>query len=224
MRTLPLGIGRGLRMEIDFAHQTRLYFGLYETELNGVIRELARPERNVFDVGAQFGFDALVMGRLTGAAVLTIECFEPTIAILHRNVAANEKLSSNIRVVEAFIGTAKDVEDLGGFAEDSVKYHRQISGTPTATLDDLATKHFVPDLIKLDIEGAEMSALQGSQTLLREHKPDWIIETHSEVLDSECRRLLETSGYSVQTIEPRSGRHQWRDPEHNRWLIARCSS
>ncbi len=52
-----MGIGRGLRMEIDFRRgQTRLYLGLYEVELNGHLRELCRPGYRSFDVGGQLGY------------------------------------------------------------------------------------------------------------------------------------------------------------------------
>ena len=58
-RRLPIGIGRGLTMHIDFAHQTRTYLGLYEIELNRYLRRILKPGFTAFDVGAQHGYDAL---------------------------------------------------------------------------------------------------------------------------------------------------------------------
>src|SRR4051812_28459222 len=40
LRRLPLGIGRGLVLEVDFAHQTKQYLGLYEIEVNKWLRRL----------------------------------------------------------------------------------------------------------------------------------------------------------------------------------------
>jgi hypothetical protein len=37
-RRRPAGLGRGVRMEIDFATQTRTYLGLYEIERNRFLR------------------------------------------------------------------------------------------------------------------------------------------------------------------------------------------
>src|SRR5947208_3168145 len=39
LRRLPLGIGRGLRLQLDLHYRTGLYLGLYEVELNRHLRE-----------------------------------------------------------------------------------------------------------------------------------------------------------------------------------------
>src|SRR5213596_2760948 len=61
IRRLPWGPARGVRMEIDFSCQTRLYLGLYETEVNRHLRALCRPGFAGFDVGGQSGYDALLI-------------------------------------------------------------------------------------------------------------------------------------------------------------------
>lgn len=221
VRTLPVGLGRGLRMEIDFAHQTRFFLGRYETELDDVIRELARPGVTTFDIGAQFGYESLVIARLTAAPVLAVECFEGSLAILERNVAANPDLAPLVDVVGAFVGEPSEVRGVGGFAERSVAWHREISDTPTVTLDELVAAHFAPGLVKLDIEGAELSALRGATRLLAEHRPAWIVEVHNARIDAGCRELLAEHGYEVEVVEQRSQPRHLRDAEHNRWLVAR---
>ncbi|HUS62831.1 MAG TPA: hypothetical protein VMY34_11580 [Acidimicrobiales bacterium] len=108
MRRLPIGIGRGLRMEIDFAYQTRLYLGLYETELNGHLRHLATPGASSFDVGAQFGYDALVLAKLTGGRVRTFECDQHVMPSLRRNLEANPKHAARIEVVPLAVSATTD--------------------------------------------------------------------------------------------------------------------
>lgn len=56
-RQLRVGLGRGVRMHIDFEHLTRLYLGLYEIELNRHLRRMLRPGMTAFDVGGQHGYD-----------------------------------------------------------------------------------------------------------------------------------------------------------------------
>ncbi len=61
-------------MDIDFAHQTRLFLGLYETELNPYPRRFCRPGSRCFDIGGHCGYDALVMAKLTGGPVVSVDC------------------------------------------------------------------------------------------------------------------------------------------------------
>src|ERR1700729_4209662 len=73
-RRLPVGIGRGLRMRIDFEHQTRTYLGLYEIEVNRYLRRVLLPRVTAFDIGVQHGYDSLVIARHTRARVAAFEC------------------------------------------------------------------------------------------------------------------------------------------------------
>jgi Methyltransferase FkbM domain len=55
-----------------------------------------------------------------------------------------------------------------------------------------------PDLVKIDIDGAELLALQGMRRILQETKPDLLLEVHPAYLPSfgssaadDCNLLLE---------------------------------
>jgi hypothetical protein len=203
-RKLPLGIGRGITMQIDFAHQTLFFLGLYEVELNRHIRKLVRPGARCFDVGGDAGYDALVLAKLTGAKVITLECEPSHLARLKENVALNATLTSLIEPRCAMVGEKTDRE------------------RGTLALDDLAygSDGFVPDFMKIDIEGAEFDALQGAERILRERKPSLIIETHALDIERRVQSLLEQKGYRCQIVNPRRWLKDRRPIEHNRWLIA----
>ncbi len=49
--------------------------------------------------------------------------------------------------------------------------------------------------IKLDIEGAEVSALKPARRILEERKPVLIVEIHPEELEREAGELLLSHGY-----------------------------
>lgn len=203
-RRLPFGIAAGIRIEIDFAVQTKMFLGMYEVELNKHLRRLVRPGYTSFDVGAQFGYDALVLAKLSGARVASIECDAGVIPELRRNINSNPGLRNQIELVDGFVASTTDIEN------------------GTVALDDLAYGGglFVPDFIKMDIEGGELDALVGSRRILEERRPDLLVETHSAELEAECLDLVRSFGYRTTIVDARRFLPDYRPTEHNRWFVA----
>lgn len=205
LRRLPFGLGRGLWMEVDFDRDARYWLGLYEIELARHIRPLCVPGSACFDLGSASGFYALVFAQRGADRVLAVETDPETCERLRRNVAANSELAPRIEVVERSIAIETSAAD-GSVSIDELAY---------------GPGGFVPDLVKMDVEGSEVAALRGAERLLAERKPHVVIETHSEDLDAGCRWLLEDRGYAPESIEPRRFAPEVRTLEFNRWCVAR---
>ena len=149
-RTAPaarLGLGRGLVMEIDFARDARMWLGLYEIELATVSCRALRRGWNVLRHRRRES--ATTRSPSPGSArgrVLAVEADAGVYARLERSIAANPTLSPLIVVRQASVARVTD-----GARGRSV------------SIDDLAYGHggFVPDLVKLDVEGSEVAALRG---------------------------------------------------------------
>ena len=94
-------------------------------------------------------------------------------------------------------------------------------GDRDVTLDDLAFggDAFFPDLVKLDVEGWEVLALEGGERLLAEHRPRLVVETQTEEHERLCAELLLRHGYAPQVVQPRRWLPEVREG-HNRWLVA----
>lgn len=58
----------------------------------------------------------------------------------------------------------------------------------------------IPDVIKVDVEGAEKLVLQGSTKLLKDFDADWIISTHSSDLYKECSDIMKKNGYEIESL------------------------
>jgi hypothetical protein len=64
----------------------------------------------------------------------------------------------------------------------------------------------VPDFLKIDVEGAEMSVLRGAQTILSQRHPEIFLDTHDFLgaefssLHSKCCRFLAELGYRIELI------------------------
>ena len=202
VRRVPAGLGRGLRMEVNFANQTRLYLGLYETELNRHLPRLCRPRSNVFDLGGQAGYDALVMAKLTGGQVVSVDCDPAAIEQMRRNFEVNPSLAGPLVAWRGLIGARSDRE------------------TDMVSIDDLADQTFVPDVVKMDIEEAEAEALQGAERLLSERHPALVIEVHGVDTERQCLELLADKGYCPLVVDQRRWFADHRPIDHNRWLVA----
>jgi methyltransferase FkbM-like protein len=203
LRTIPFGPARGLRMEIDFGDQARFWLGLFELELVPWIRRFCLAGSSAFDVGAREGYHTLVLAKCSaGGRVLALEADPAEHARLLRNIAANPGL---VPTPETRVARVVDAVRVDG----------------DTTLDDVAfsADGFVPDLVKLDIEGWEHKALQGAGRLLAERRPHLIVETHSADLERRCCELLAEAGYDPVIVEPRRRLAEVRSG-HNRWVAA----
>jgi hypothetical protein len=65
----------------------------------------------------------------------------------------------------------------------------------TTTLDEQLFKNEGPDLIKIDIEGAELSALEGGRSMLERHLP--IVFYEASINPSQTASLLKNFGYEL---------------------------
>lgn len=161
-----------------------------------LLRRLVRPGQVCVDVGAAGGAHLLVMARGVGPTgrVLGFEPRPRSLAILHRLTAllgveewvelhqvalsdAEGSLPLRIPVVPTrahFHGSTTDREGTAAFARLP---YREIE-VPTARLDDVVAAAGVArvDLLKCDVEGAELRVLAGARRILDEHRPLVILE------------------------------------------------
>jgi hypothetical protein len=204
LRRLPTGIGRGLTLEIDFAHQTLLYAGLYEIELHASLRRLCTPGTTSYDIGAHDGYESLLLAKLGRAPVLAVEFDEHLCEKMRTNFAANPDLAPLLSIRQAYVSSADD-ERAGSVTVD------ELAAAPGA---------FLPKLVKIDVEGGEAAVLRGAEVVLREARPHVIVETHSAELEAECAELLHERGYRPRVVRQRRWLPDRRLLPHNRWLVA----
>ena len=202
VRRLPLGPARGCRMTIDFAHDTRLFLGLYERELNSWIRQFCPPGSRCFDIGADRGYDSLLMACLGGSQITAFECNPKAAEAAQRNFDANRELPASITLVQAFVSDSSVGDRVA--IDDYIKSQGSV----------------VPDFVKIDIEGAEFKALKGMSNTLNGRHPHVIVETHSRDIEEQCAVLLKSHGYDPHVVNARRWLADKRPIEHNRWLVS----
>jgi hypothetical protein len=202
VRRIPLGLARGLRFTVDFDRHLRFFVGLYESELTPWLRRFAAAGTVAYDVGADVGYQALVIARLTGATVVAFEPNADGAAQIERHFELNRDRVGPVEVVRARVGCA--------------------TATGETTLDDFAARSALaaPGLLLIDVDGGELEVLEGASSLLGQAGPHVLLETHSLTLEQACLGWLRDAGYEPVIVENRRLFGDYRPAEHNRWIAA----
>lgn len=206
-RPIRFGIAAGLWMPLDRRNQMRVEFGLYEWSLAGPVRRLLGDASVAYDVGSAQGYYVLAFCDLMGSEgrVYAFEADEEAIRDLRETLMVND-LQGQVELVHGFVGDRDEGEML--------------------TIDrTVGTRGWpAPDVVKVDVEGAELKVLRGMRETIARAFPSLILEVHSEQLERQCYKFLIDQGYSnVQVVDV-----GWlgqllpegRPAEHNRWLVA----
>jgi len=199
-RRIPFGLAKGCLLNTDFRWDSAFFFGQYESELDEHYKRLVRAGDRCFDVGAHRGWDMLLLGKLNrGAEIAAFECNPDAVPLIEQNAVLNHL---PVRVICTLIGSKSD-------------------GNGNLSLDAAAKQFFVPDFVKMDIEGFEAEALEGATELLSTRKPALVIEVHGEAIEERCLALLREHGYAPALVDQRRrlGKER-RGLIHNRWITA----
>jgi len=209
----------GLRWELDLRDnlQRALYAtGAYEPALVRFLRDELRRGDVMVDVGAHIGVHALTaaarLRRLGGGTVVAFEPAHDSAAKL-RAAAARNRLE--VTVVEAALGAEPGSADLRAdpaydAADAGVRsLHGRgtpVQAVPLTTFDAWAAGARLErlDLVKLDVEGAELEALRGMAGSLGRLWPRaLVVEVKRRVLeqagvgDDEVHKYLDRLGYEA---------------------------
>lgn len=192
------GAGRGLRVSVGESTLLRLVSRVEPTVEDAILARLGRGDV-VWDVGANIGWFSLLAARRVGPEG-RVTAFEPNqrnAEQVRRNATRNDL---TIEVVEAAVSGEAGWARFD--AGSSLMGRLRDDGTlrvPTVTLDGWAASHAAPTFIKLDIEGAEVGALQGATRLLSEAHPTILCECHATQVEVDA--ILWAAGYRVTPVE-----------------------
>jgi FkbM family methyltransferase len=180
----------------------RFIFGGYESASTARFGDLIAPGDTVFDIGAHFGYYTLLASKQVGPEGRVV-AFEPqprNAHFLRRHLDLNG--CENVVVEEMAISDSTG----------TVRFEREGSATGhlaargelevrTINLDSyVAETGDHPDVMKIDVEGAEALLLTGGQATLEELRPRIMLATHDLEVDARCRDLLGAAGYAIEDL------------------------
>jgi len=199
------GPARG--MLIDVAGSRPSYIlGTAEPEVQRFLQEHLAPGDVFYDLGANVGYFTLVGASLVGptGAVRSYEPMAPNVAALNRNIELNKL--TNVTVVAAAVSdSAGEAAFSAGPTDQDGRLGAGDLRVRTVSIDEeLAAGAPAPSLIKLDVEGAEESAVVGMARCIVDHKPILLCELNEEPFTLEghpVAKALSAQGYSLRWLE-----------------------
>lgn len=218
--TVRTRFGQRMTLSVnDFVQRAIYCRGTWDEAIADVIIDRLRPQHVFVDAGANVGFFTLLASALVGPQGRVV-AFEPhplTRAALANNIKLNKM--KNITISEFALSDSQKVVNLylekeGGLGSSSLrpppmKYRNGNVQVNTDTLDHQLAHLGIEkvDMIKIDIEGAELAALRGAVETLRGH-PAVICEISGYNLErmggseEELMNLMQGHGYACSTITP----------------------
>jgi FkbM family methyltransferase len=183
--------------------------GTYEAENLACFAAAIKPGDCVYDVGANVGVYTLTASLAVGPTghVYAFEPLERNLRYLRRHVALNRLQNCHI------LGVA--VSDVDGPLRFSAASWEHTMGrlstdgeleVTAVTLDGCTCGKEalpLPNVLKIDVEGAEVHVLRGANRVLGVSHPILFIETHGDQQHANCCALLKEKGYRLKEGEGR---------------------
>jgi FkbM family methyltransferase len=167
--------------------------GRFEPRTITLYERLVRPGAVVLDIGANVGTHTVPLAGLVGntGVVHAFEATEWAIGKLRRNVAANPSLVTRVLANHAFLTDGRDEGEspqaiysswpLERGSDLHPEHRGQLKSVGAATrtsLDRYAAERGLDtvSLVKIDVDGHELSVLQGGRRLIERTMPPIVLE------------------------------------------------
>jgi FkbM family methyltransferase len=177
------------------------WLGTYEHAKQDAIKKFLRPGMKVFDIGANAGFYSLAFSRAVGneGHVWAFEPLAENAANIMAHVEMNHVL--NVTLVQAAVADRMGLTFFN-VAESNSMGTVASEGSymvPTLALDPMIEKGILPtpDLVKMDVEGAESDVLAGSKTLLQARKTLFFVACHGDEQKMRCIDVFRRHDFSL---------------------------
>jgi FkbM family methyltransferase len=205
----------GARLLLDLRYEKAYWLGSHEPVIQAALVRLVGRGDVVYDVGAHAGFFAVLAQRATGDAgrIVAFEANPDVAERLRRNLELNGGASARVvgRPVAAESGPVVFVAGPTPQA-DSLRPPVVVGGSPrrpsleldAVTLDEILDGgERSPDVIKIDVEGAELAVLQGARKAIASARPQIVCELHAWAAPAETLAYAAELGLTATDLDRR---------------------
>ncbi len=195
-------------------YQPWMAMGVYEPQVAELIASRLAPGDVFYDIGANAGYFSLIAARAVGekGSVIAFDPHPRNCQTIREQWSLNnleERCEAVPVAVSDYSGKAQFVLTainanchLKNIEAPHVNEDAEAIYVDVVTLDAFIKSHPHPTLVKMDVEGAEVTALEGARELLSgERPPNMLVSTHSDRLEQESRAILENHGYRIEKVD-----------------------
>lgn len=174
-----------------------IILNLSEQEQIKIAKEIISKNNVCFDVGANVGLYSLLFSRYS-KLVYAFEPLPRNLSFLYKTIEINQ--IRNVIIVPCAVA---DKNKLSWFQVGKNYSLGRLTTKGNQPVMVLSLDNFikeslvVPDIIKIDVEGSELSVLRGSKNLLSESKPIILLSTHGDKVKKECLDFLKQLNYKI---------------------------
>ncbi len=207
------GVLAGYRMSIDWNRFRSFIYATWEPEVISVVKATVKSGMTVIDIGAHIGYYTLIFAKCVGVrgCVYSFEPLPGNFALLQKNIQLNRLLNVQ-SFATALFSSARKVslavpDESPNSGDGSVIHERGSKHVPVQaiTLDSFcASANIQPDILKMDVEGAEYDVLLGAQETISRCRPKLLIELHhfdGDVAAHPVPGLLAGWSYQIEWID-----------------------
>lgn len=184
----------GLRLRVPGPRIIRLSVAAGNVRFQRLCDLAVQPGATVVDVGANIGYNTLYAARRVGkqGRVYAVEPAQDNLAVLYANLLANsagqgrDNGIGSVVVLPFAAGRSHEIRDFYLRGDTSAvnslypeSFYAEVTAAiqvAVAPLDDLVPGQ--PDLVKIDVEGAELEVLGGMGHILQAPNVQLIVEWH----------------------------------------------
>ncbi|MGH7648176.1 MAG: FkbM family methyltransferase [Gemmatimonadaceae bacterium] len=181
------------------------WLGSFEYGKQRLMSSILNPGDTMYDVGANVGYYTLLASHRVGPTgrVISFEPLPANVRLVERHLRLNRV--KNVLVQEVAVS---DHDGRARFAPHASNAMGKLSDSGSVdvamvSLDSIVETARFPDpnLLKIDVEGAELGVLVGASQLLERARPSILLATHGPGVHRQCCDFLRNAGYQLRPID-----------------------
>jgi FkbM family methyltransferase len=201
---------------------------IHEPELTRLFARRAKSCDGIVDVGANLGWFTCIGAAVSQSKVYCFEMDEDNVRRLCMNVKLNEQ-EELVHIEQAAVTDSvdpvtywkrrKEASPVYSLSGEGSGNSEQVT-VPSTTLDEFFRDRTGSiDLLKIDVEGAELNVLNGGKEVLRQSQPDILVEVHPSRLremgstSHDVAEFLIDCGYAITELIEFGGREETKPME-----------
>jgi len=188
------------------SHNNSVWLGTYESNQSLRFVQKSKGSKIFLDLGAHAGYYTLLYKSINKqSTVYSFEPVESNYNFLQQHIKMN-----NLEDIIHFKKAVADKEGVLRFARGN-SVGGKLSAVGDMDVSAIKLSRFIdekiiqfPDIIKMDIEGAEYQVLLDIEPYLRSQKPVIFLSTHGDEIRESCLNLMKSLNYRIIPLDDKN--------------------